>query len=298
MIFSAALAPPAKAGTLCQFQHVATIALHNNDYTISTQGIINGHNLSFLVDTGSEGSLLTPEALTLFDLVPDPLLKTIISGPDGKGHVVPGTTVSSLMVGGLHLDNVIFPVGEIPGAPLLHPPLLGLIGMDVLGRYDLDFDLPHNRLSFWEVRSDSLLCKHPPDWSGLTPVTTIRSLDARREGRRFMIPFMLDGHKGTALLDSGARSHIVSLSFVHKIGLSDEALAQDPGGYSAGIGSRERRYQWHKFQQLRIGHEVTNTPTLTIAPMDSHADMLLGADWFTTHHIWISNADGQIYLHP
>lgn len=296
-ILGSFFASPACAGTLCSFKQVATLPLTDTDYTISTTGQIENNDLSFLIDTGSEGGLLTPEALKRFSLSSHSTLKTIIAGSDGSNHIVPNLTVHSLTIGTLHLSDKVFPIGELPGTPLLHPPLLGLIGMDILGHYDLDFDLPHNMLTLWQVHLQSQLCARPPYWPEKNSRKAIKTLTTKHETNRFMIPFILDGHTGLALVDSGARSHILSLSFAHKIGLKDEELAQDPGGYSAGINSKERRYQWHKFRQLRIGDEVNNNPILTISHMENHVDMLLGADWFKTHHVWISGETGQIYTY-
>ncbi|QHI96111.1 hypothetical protein GT348_07560 [Aristophania vespae] len=308
MIGACLMSTASHAKSLCTFEHIATIPLTETGYTISLQAHLEGHPLSLIVDTGSEGSLLTPEALIRLRLTPDNSFKTLISGSDGRGQIVPNVTIKTLEMGNLLLSNLSFPVGALPGAPLIRPAISGLIGMNLLGNYDLDFDLPHHQLTLYHIQLGSMLCKRPPAWqesemSGANKSNKqnsgkIKTLHTQVIARRYMIPFILDGHKGTALLDSGAHSHIVSLSFAHKLGLNEERLAQDPGGYSASIATPEKRYYWHQFSELKIGDEVRKKPTLTVAPLKEHADMLLGADWFQTHRVWISKATERVYIHP
>lgn len=282
--------------SLCRLEEVAVLPLRMTGYYLTTPATLDGDPLSLIVDTGSEGSLLTPEAAEKFRLQVDPRDSVVIAGADGKGVAVPVADVPSMRLGNLRLANLAFPLGALPGLPMIQPPVLGILGMNVLGHFDVDMDLPRRRLGLWDVRRASSICPAPPRWNGRWV-----ELPARMSGGRFLIPFVLDGHKGTALLDSGARSHILSTAFARRIGVSANTLARDPGGVSAGVGSSEHAYHWHRFHALEIAGETRAQPVLTVAPLTERADMLLGADWFATRNVWLSpptrpGGEGRVYV--
>lgn len=244
-----------------------------------------------MVDTGSEGSLLTPEVPERFSLRTDPQHTTLIISSDGHHHIVPNAFVQRLTLDSVHFDNLTFPLGVLPAFPTITPPLLGLIGMNLLSAYDLEMDLSNHQLTLWDVKLNSVMCRQPPQWKNLW-----LSLSAQRRNGRFMVPFTLDEHLGTALVDSGARSFILSADFTHKLGITQMQLGHDPGGQAEGLGMKKYHYYWHRFHHLRIGTENWPNPTLTVAPLHDHADLLLGAEWFQTHHLWLSSATGQIFV--
>ena len=292
---SSSAIPTARASgteTTCRQTHITTLPLKETGYYLTTVAQIHGRSLSMIVDTGSEGSLLTPDAIGRLHLTPNEEDATIISGPDGRGHVVPTIQLAAITLGQLTYRHPVLPLGALPGFPAIQPPVLGLIGMDLLGHYDLDLDLPHHKLSLWDIRSSSILCRHPPFWS-----TPGQRLTSQRIRNRFFIPFTLDGQKGLALIDSGARSHIISRDFVHKLGITKEELDRDPGGTSAGIGDREHRYHWHRFNRLTLGSQTQLHPVLTVTSLHEQADMLLGADWLIHHQLWLSaGPEGAVFI--
>ncbi|MCX5618973.1 retroviral-like aspartic protease family protein [Bombella pollinis] len=279
-------------GPACRQRHLTTITLQETGYYLTSVAQIHGRSLSMIIDTGSEGSLLTPEAISQLHLTPNAEEATIISGADGRGHVVPTIELASLTLGHVTFHQPIMPLGALPAFPAIQPPVLGLIGMDLLGHYDIDLDLPHHKLSLWEIQTHSMLCQQPPFW----PYQSQR-LTAGRVRGRFFIPFTLDGQHGVALIDSGARSHIISKEFVYKLGITKDDLAQDPGGVSAGIGDKEHRYHWHRFGRLTLGGQTQLHPVLTVTSLHEQADMLLGADWLMHHHLWLSaGAEGAVFV--
>lgn len=291
------------ASSLCSVTHIASLTLRNTGYTLTLSANINGKNLSLVLDTGAEGSLLTAHALAGLDLQPDNTRHAALIGVDGRRHNVPLIAVDDLSFHNsdkhlISLGRYFFPLGELPGIPMITPPILGLLGMDILGQYDLDIDLPHQRLALWQVALGSFMCHTPPYWNDKTH--PVQSLTPQIHNRRFIIPFTLDGHQGTALIDTGARSHILSTGFAHKMGINDDELAHDPGGLSGSIASgqhyHERPYYWHHFHLLQIGTENDHNPTLTVAPLQTEVDMLLGADWLTTHRVWLSPTAKKIFI--
>ncbi|MCP1273096.1 retroviral-like aspartic protease family protein [Gluconobacter albidus] len=284
------------AAPVCEMSRAVVLPLRDDGGYLSVPVTVNGHNASMIVDTGSEGSLMTPGGGAAFHLPPDPEHRTMMQGPNGAPRVVPNIRIQDLRLGTPHSGELALgagtmAVGILPGSPMITPPVFGLLGADVLADYDLEFDVPHQRLTLWRVRLGSHACQPPPAWTGHWT-----TMPMHRISGRLTVPFTLDGLSGTALLDSGARSHIVSTDFAHRLGLTDDQLALDPGGMTSGVDLRERPYHWHHFKRFELGNTFWNHPVLTVAPVHDQADMLLGSDWFAHHEIWLSYASGQLFF--
>lgn len=280
----------------CKPTAVAHVPLRNDDLFLSIVLDLDGRKASFIVDTGSEGSLITPEAASVLHLEPDPTHATYIHGPNGRGQLAPNLLIRMLRIGEASLGGRSIPLGALPGLPDIAPPIAGLIGADVLRGFDVELDVPHHRMTLWALPPDARTCGFRPPW----PAGSYATIPAQPEGALLTVPFTLDGQKGRALVDSGARSHIVSRSFANRLGISDAALARDPGGITSGVDLNARRYHWHHFAALQLGEPGPDNPpwrnpVLTVSDVRPGLDMLLGADWFARHAVWVSYGTGVIY---
>ncbi len=282
----------------CAPQRIADIPLHNDGLFLNAPVVLDGRQARFIVDTGSEGSLIIPEAAAALRLTPDPAHATVIQGPNGRGQLAPNMLIRSLALGTIPLGQRSIPLGALPGLPSLTPPVAGLMGVDLLHGMDIEFNVPRQRLTLWRAAPGDGRCLAAPAWPA--GYTTLR---ARREGTRLTLSFTLDGHDGLALVDSGARSHILSRRFAHSMGISDDVLRRDQGGVTSGVDLNARWYHWHHFHALHLqeekpgsGNPVWTNPVLTVSDMRDDADMLLGADWFAQHDIWISFSAGQVWV--
>ncbi|MFT9257993.1 MAG: retroviral-like aspartic protease family protein [Acetobacter sp.] len=287
----ASAAAPARAEPGCP-QLIARVSLYDDAGFLTVAARINSHNARMIVDTGSEGSLLSPEAAALFDTRPDPTTHTVVQGTGGMGRIVPNVIVRSLTVGGLEFGPVSVPVSGLPAVPLTDPAVEGLIGGDMLSRYDIELNVAEGWMAFWSARGAG--CSGPVGWRYI-----YRAVSLQTTGRQRVIAQVeLDGWPLRALVDSGARSRIVAERTALRMGVTPQALAQDPGGVTAGVDGHEQPYRWHRFNLLQIGQEQEHAPVLTVAPLHDTVDMLLGSDWFATHRVWISYSTGTLYVMP
>lgn len=286
----AGLAIPAFAQS-CQRRAVATALLRDDDGFINMPVGIGGRAASMLIDTGSDAGLFTELGADRLRLARDSSQRTVMQGTGGTGRTVPNVFYPDLIIGALRLQGGSMPVGGLPGMPVVTPPVAGLIGADVLAQFDVEFDLPQRRIVFWQIRSLSLLCSPPPVWEGV-----FDTIPLERHGNRLTVAAKLDGSTITALVDSGARSRILSRRAAARLGVDADRLDGDPGGITAGVDMHETSYHWHRFKTLTIGGETQKRPVLTVAPLDEQADLLLGADWFATHDVWISYSTNQMFV--
>jgi hypothetical protein len=55
----------------------------------------------------------------------------------------------------------------------------------------------------------------------------------------------------------------------------------------------------HRFAAVRIGSEVLRDQEIEVAPLAlPGADMLLGADYLRTRHVWLSYSTQRLFLAP
>lgn len=286
----AMLVSPADAQT-CRPSLETQVLLRDDDGFISMPVTIAGQSASMLVDTGSDAGLFTNPGAARLGLARDGLRRTLMQGTGGTGRTVPNVRYPTLMIGALRLDGGSMPMGSLPGMPVVTPPVAGLLGADVLSRFDVEFDLPHHRITFWGIPGASLLCALRPVWNG-----SFDTIPLTRQGNRLMLTATLDGSSISVLVDTGARSRILSRRAAIRLGVDAERLDGDPGGITAGVDLHDASYHWHRFASLIIGHETLLRPTLTVAPFEEAVDLLLGADWFADRDVWISYATDQMFV--
>ncbi len=287
---AAVLAAGPAAAQACLRQQLAEAALRDDDGFVSMPVAIDGQAASLVVDTGSETGRLTGAAADGRGLRRDGDRRTLLRGTGGTGRRVPNVLLPSLAIGGMRLDGGSVPVGSLPAMPVVDPPVAGLLGADVLSRFDLELDLPHRRIGFWRVRTGSVACAPPPGAGGY------QAIPLRRDGDRLLLTARLDGQPLSVLVDTGARSRILSTVAARRLGVYGDRLGADPGGVNAGVDLHPSEYHWHRFRRLVIGGETVENPVLTVAPLAEPVDLLLGADWFATREVWISFATNTMFV--
>ncbi|NHO32729.1 hypothetical protein GOB85_09220 [Acetobacter sp. LMG 1636] len=280
----------------CPFHKDAELPLRNDLGFLSAPVAVNGRTVSLIIDTGSEGSLISPWFAQSVNLPPDPHARTHVSGTGGSAGVVPNVIVSDLRLGDTEFGPVSLPLGVLPGRPNIHPPVEGLLGGDILGRDILEIDAPGGRMAFWSTPPGCEDAPPPQETEGKSgkPLHW-QELKAEQHDRRILLHVTLDGHDITALLDSGARSRIVSRRAAEAAGVTEDALAIDPGGTTSGVDGRISVYRWHRFHSLTVGTETERNPVLTVSTISEDVDMLLGSDWFSTHRVRISYRQGRVF---
>ncbi|GBQ27698.1 hypothetical protein AA12717_2752 [Gluconacetobacter sacchari DSM 12717] len=289
------------APVACAVTRIARVPLRDDGGYLSVSASIAGQKArgtySLVVDTGAEGGLISGQVAETLGLAVDSGRRTVLYGTGGAGDLVPNALIADLRLDspdgpGLDLGALSTPVGDLPGQPMISPPVAGLLGGDVLSRFDLEFDVAGGWLSFWRMRPDGA-CRAAPAWHGAYDTVALS-----RDGHRVALAVQLDGQLLEALVDSGARSRILSSVAAEQAGVPPETLARDPGGETRGVDGRPVLYHWHRFASLRVGNEMEHAPVLTVAPLRDRVDMLLGADWFARHTVWISYAAGRMFMRP
>ena len=147
----------------------------------------------------------------------------------------------------------------------------GLLGADILLAFDLDLDLPAQRITFYRARPE---CPDAaPPWK--EPYLDIAGVTARRD--RLLVPFELDGARGQAVLDTGAQVSSISQRMAERMGLADDYMADDRTVMAHGAAPDQVAVHIHRFREFRVGpHGDAGTGAAGGADVEWHGRCLAG----------------------
>jgi len=292
----------ARAG--CQMQQIGEyhIAMDGNQPLVDAT--INGHPVRFIVDLG--------DWVTTLD-------KTDARRLGLQTRSLPTTEVMMFGVGGsagvemAHIDD--FALGPIDqkGIDMMvsanhrfSPLAVGLLGQELLTHGDVEFDFAHGVMRLIlpvGCQGDDVVY-----WANAYSAASL--LDSRK-GQPVEVNVQLNGHTFIAQMDTGASTSVVTRDAAERAGVNPGAGvdAQKMGG----IGQAFEDSSVVTFSTFSVGGEVINNAPLRVADLYAHdtyqgvgshiaqklegqADMLLGADFFLSHRVYIARSQGKVYF--
>lgn len=292
LVLAAGFARPSSA---CQARPRATVPLDLVGARMLVAVVVNGTPATFLLDTGATRSQVTPAAVRRLGLARDRWVGSIVRGAGGiEQRSVADPT--SLTLGGIPLRhrNMIhdqtLTVAPI-GAPEAGSRTIdGLLGRDFLSDFDVVVDMRGHRMTLWSVSgcSGRFLPWH-------VPYDAIAALPAY--GNALVLPVQANGENLTAFPDTGTSETVIVAPGMALLGLQGKAHA--PASQATGAGGLRTRAVWKlRLSSLRIGGETLHDKEVLGSEFRAFppVDMVLGADWFAAHRVWLSYATGQVFV--
>src|SRR5215475_11425622 len=149
--------------------------------------LANGMPVTMLLDTGAETTILTPGvAQRLGAQRPQIEFQRQLRGVAGSLQTSE-VELHSFAVGGVAIPWRRVRVAPINVTSVFSGPLDGVLGADSLNSFDIDLDLPNNRITFY---SKQTCPSAAPAWA--EPYITIAA--GRSKGDHLFFPVQLDGH--------------------------------------------------------------------------------------------------------
>ena len=294
LFVAASLMPKMTYAQECSPQPQATLAMTYNGFIPTVMAKINNQSVEMGIDTGAQRSVIAPHLVQKLGLTYDPSRQTQIYGTAGH-QAVSHALISNLEFAGSAYEHLSLPIvsltlPDIGNSSSPDNKLDGLIGVDILSHFDLDFDFPHGTLSLYRVTD----CGHvTPPWT--TPYMTVPL--SITPSHRVTVPILLDGHEVEAVFDTGANGDSLSPDSASRAGLTNEIVGKDPLHDGAGVGGQPYKAPMHTFQTVKIGTQIYKNRDLNIIPLGStEADMLLGEDYMRTRRFWLSYATKTLYI--
>lgn len=292
-----------QADAVCQLLQVGElpVAMMNNSPVIPVS--INGHAVQFLVDTGSALSMIWRSAgqdLNL-DIVQSDMKFYGAGGADAAGVA----TVRDFGIAGATIHNVHLYAagrGDSPGKSA------GILGEDVLSHWDIEFDLSAGKIRLFipkNCNGDQVVY-----WAQSYFMTKL--VGAPPNTNWLQAHVILNGHEVVAMFDTGASLSTVTSQALRQSGIKAEG-APVTAGETRGLAGKQIDTTAAVFPTLTIGQETVQNVKLRIADLFGkntetmlgslvarsivdNPDMIIGADFFMAHRIYVARSQGKIYF--
>ena len=247
----------------------------------------DGAPLKLILDTGAERTILTSGAVErVGGRAPQIEFRRSLNGVGGS---LPSREVEfkSFKIGGIELPWRRAMVATV-ATPSLLSTVDGVLGTDVLGRFDIDLDLPNHRMSLYEKGTCT------PEWAG--PGAEIRIGRSAVNGHLFF-PVRLDNRGITATIDTGAQRTTLSVATASAMGITDAVLARDAPIQTRGFGTARLSSRIHRFDSLAVGNVRLSNPEIVVTELRLHGiDLILGMDFLQSRRLWLSYAGFRMFF--
>ena len=251
---------------------------------------INGAEATFMVDSGSFFSMMTPAAAEQFQLPlragPDRLQISGIGGPIAYRV----GTVAHFGLGPVDLRRV----DVIVGGNVMGGGAQGLLGQNLLEGEDVEYDLANGVIRL--MREKGCGKANLAYWDHDKPYSMVEMEAEPALAGAHSIAY-LNGKKIRVLFDTGSPLSLLSLRAARRAGFRTDAPGVIPGGLTAGLGRAVLPTWIAHFDSFRIGEEEIRNTRLRVADVGSgDIDMFIGADFFLAHHIYVANSQHRLYF--
>lgn len=267
---------------------------------------IGGKNYLMVVDTGAQ-TALTPAAVDMMGLATDYMPTHRIAGiGTGGSRIQDNRMIPSLKLGPLEWTQLKVAMGSmfVPKQPEEQPQVVGLLGSDILSRYDIEFDFAAKQMMFYSVRNCAgWFVPWPEKYYRYAPAPV--KLDYFSDilrARKFLMPVTLNGHPARAVLDTGAVRSIVTKKAARNVGLGEQErnpFLEVPVTHFSGFGEKTIPTYVYRFDTLEIGPFSFQHIPLAVVDTDlNQEDMLLGMDFMGSQRVWISYSNNLVFMQP
>lgn len=281
-------AVPAVAGS-CHVGQIAELHVTMKGLQPIVETTINGQSAPFLVDSGAFYSLISvPVAKSLGLSITAAPSGLYLKGVGGRADVGVAT-VAHFGLAGADIPHVQFLVG---GSDIGET---GLLGQNVLGLADVEYDFPNGAVRLFRPKDCGKAAF--AYWTDGKPFFEI-PIESKEEARNHTVGTLeLDGTKIHATFDTGAAQTVLSLRAAARAGVKPGDPGVEKAGWSTGIGKHVQQGWIGHFKLLKIGNEELHNVRLRMTDLgDTETDMLLGADYFISHRLYVSNVQHRIYF--
>ena len=248
--------------------------------------MINDRPVRLLLDTGADGTVVSEDAFARLGLERDYTLTASTAGL-GAGSVNWPSKAVTTALGTLTLKPAPVFVAHIKWPLRDQDEVDGLLGGQVLSAYDADIDMPQGRLTLYQPRH----CPNGPAPFG-GPSMTLHA--AGNLAYRLAVPIRVDEISMVAVVDTGASATLLDST---RVKLTAEDLAKDRSRRATTADPVGLDVHVHRFDQLQVGSETIENPTLVVGQMRKTGfNALLGSDYWRTRRIWLSYAGRTVTI--
>ncbi len=279
----------ARGDAACSMGKLAELPVTMDEMGPMIDAKVNGTPVRFTADSGAFFSIISPgSAQSLHLPLSDAPFGFYIRGINGTASARVAT-VKRLTIAGIDVPHIQFLVAgsETGGA--------GVVGQNVLGIGDVEYDLPHGEIRL--MKSSGCGRSNLAYWANGRSYSMI-AIDPRSPQKPHTIGTVyVNGKAMRATFDTGASTSILSLAAAARAGIRPDGPGVTDGGFTWGFGRKLVRTWIAPMQSFAVGDgEQIQHARIRFGAVDDDTDMLVGADFFIAHRVYVDNANHRLFL--
>jgi tetratricopeptide (TPR) repeat protein/predicted aspartyl protease len=292
LLASTVLAAATAHAEPCTITRFPDIAVTMKGLQPMVRAQLNGQDAWLVVDSGAFFSILTPSAVAQLKLPYKEFPGLFVEGVGGHESARVARVRKFTLIGKTWDDVEFVVAGSTFGAEAD-----GLLGQNVL-KTDIEYDLANGVIRLVKPKGD---CKRTAlaYWADAArqpySVMAIERATAGQPHTRSIA--YLNGVKIRVIFDTGAAQSLLTLSAAKHAGITPTSPGVTDGGESYGLGHRRTQTWITRFSSFRIGDEEIRHAQLRFGDIEiGEADMLLGADFFLSHRVYVATSQDRLYF--
>ena len=284
---SALAADPPK----CKLARIAEWPVQLRNDLPLVDGAINGKNVKILLDTGAETTMVDTGTAEKLGLVLQPTFRRAI-GFGGTARIY------ATVIEELRIRDAVVRTGMrvLVSGERAHSTFDFILGDDVFRQADMEFDYTKGVVRLFQA-SD---CGNA--WLAYWDANALQV--PLENDTKIVFAVTVNGRPARALLDSGASSSVVSMSFAATLGITPQSGGVVQAGCSGGVGEGLVPMWVARFDSIAIAGESIRDARIRIAdfmPELAYArnptpEVVLGTDFLRAHRVMVSRSQGKVYF--
>lgn len=170
----------------------------------------------------------------------------------------------------------------------------GLFGENFLHAFDNEYDLRNGmlRLVSPEGCKDGMLAY----WVQPGMPYSVIPIEGTHGSNLITGTVLINGNKMRAVFDTGANQSFITVRAAAQAGVKIDPSAT-AHGEAAGIDRKHIKTWIAPFASVKIGSEEIKNTQLVVGDSDAtFFDILIGADFFLSHHVLVANSQDKVYF--
>jgi predicted aspartyl protease len=279
------------ADAACTLSKIAELKVTVSGMTPVISALINGKEVKLAVDSSSYYNIISAPAAARSGLRLMPAPEWLAGkGADGKA-LLSVSVADEFVVGGLRVKNTEFLAGGNDSGSGVE----GVVGQSLIANYDVEYDFANGAIRL--MRPDGCADAGLAYWASANQTYSVVDINSITPAQPFVTGVaQLNGGPVRVLFDTGANASRISPQAARQAGLKVSPSDLVDAGYSRGMGRPAVLTHLAPFSSFKVGDEEIRNPHLRVGDTREGTDMLLGADFFLSHRIYVSNAQHKMYF--